>query len=102
MGCSASYRNQNGGGSGLPRAWGGNTTRSTVRSLLARSLLAFAHLCLTTTAPLALPAIAPEPHVLLFRRAKNFDSHQAALQAQAYEAQVQYKAVGAAKNGRKK
>jgi hypothetical protein len=52
------------------------------------------------TAPLALPAIAPEPHVLLFRRAKNFDPHQAAQQA--YEVQAQNKAAGAAKNGRKK
>ncbi|KAH9079271.1 regulatory subunit of cyclin-dependent kinase [Lactarius deliciosus] len=43
---------------------------------------------------------APEPHVLLFRRAKNFDSHQAQ-QAQAHDGQSQSKA-GAAKNGRKK
>jgi len=40
---------------------------------------------------------APEPHVLLFRRPKNFDSHQ----AHAHDAQPQSKA-GAAKNGRKK
>ncbi|KAH9966524.1 CKS-domain-containing protein [Russula dissimulans] len=48
---------------------------------------------------------APEPHVLLFRRAKNFDHHQAAqqAQAQAYEAlQPRDKAAGVAKNGRKK
>ncbi|KAI0256550.1 regulatory subunit of cyclin-dependent kinase [Lactifluus subvellereus] len=44
---------------------------------------------------------APEPHVLLFRRAKDFDPHQAAQQAQAHDAQPQNKA-GAAKNGRKK
>ncbi|KAH9043383.1 CKS-domain-containing protein [Lactarius pseudohatsudake] len=43
---------------------------------------------------------APEPHVLLFRRAKNFDSHQAQ-QVQAHDGQPQSKA-GAAKNGRKK
>ncbi|KAH9060009.1 regulatory subunit of cyclin-dependent kinase [Lactarius vividus] len=43
---------------------------------------------------------APEPHVLLFRRAKNFDPHQAQ-QAQAHDGQPQGKA-GAAKNGRKK
>jgi len=43
---------------------------------------------------------APEPHVLLFRRSKNFDSHQAAQQPQAYEGQI--RAAGAAKNGRKK
>ncbi|KAI0282120.1 regulatory subunit of cyclin-dependent kinase [Russula aff. rugulosa BPL654] len=43
---------------------------------------------------------APEPHVLLFRRAKNADSHQAALQAQ--EIHSQLKAAGAGKNGRKK
>ncbi|KAI0306723.1 regulatory subunit of cyclin-dependent kinase [Multifurca ochricompacta] len=36
---------------------------------------------------------APEPHVLLFRRAKNFDPHQAAQQAQAYDGQPQNKAV---------
>jgi cyclin-dependent kinase regulatory subunit CKS1 len=49
-----------------------------------------------------LPAsIAPEPHVLLFRRAKDFDPHQAAQQVQAYDAQPQNKA-GVAKNGRKK
>ncbi|KAI9466063.1 cyclin-dependent kinase regulatory subunit, partial [Lactarius psammicola] len=41
---------------------------------------------------------APEPHVLLFRRAKNFDPHQ---QAQAHDGQPQSKA-GATKNGRKK
>ncbi len=46
------------------------------------------------------PCIAPEPHVLLFRRPKNFDPHQAAQQPQAYEGQN--KAAGAAKNGRKK
>jgi hypothetical protein len=44
--------------------------------------------------------VAPEPHVLLFRRAKNADSHQAALQAQ--EMHSQLKAAGAGKNGRKK
>jgi len=41
---------------------------------------------------------APEPHVLLFRRPKNFDSQQ----AQPYEGQAPNKAAGAAKNGRKK
>jgi len=45
---------------------------------------------------------APEPHVLLFRRPKNFDSHQAAQQAPAYDGQAPNKAAGAAKNGRKK
>ncbi|KAN0133640.1 CKS domain containing protein [Lactarius tabidus] len=44
---------------------------------------------------------APEPHVLLFRRAKNFDSHQAGQQPQAHDGQLQSKA-GATKNGRKK
>ena len=42
-----------------------------------------------------IPSVAPEPHVLLFRRLKNFDSHQAAQQA--HETQIK-----AAKNGRKK
>ena len=46
------------------------------------------------------PPVAPEPHVLLFRRAKNFDS-QAAQQPQAHDGQPQSKA-GATKNGRKK
>jgi cyclin-dependent kinase regulatory subunit CKS1 len=50
--------------------------------------------------PHRLPSVAPEPHVLLFRRQKNFDPHQAA-QAQVHNAQAQSKA-GAAKNGRKK
>ncbi|KAI9460033.1 CKS-domain-containing protein [Russula earlei] len=45
---------------------------------------------------------APEPHVLLFRRSKNFDSQQAAQQVQAYELQSRDKAAGAAKNARKK
>jgi len=44
---------------------------------------------------------APEPHVLLFRRAKNFDSHHAAQQPQAHDGQLLSKA-GATKNGRKK
>lgn len=47
------------------------------------------------------PPVAPEPHVLLFRRAKNFDPHQAAQPAQAHDGQPQSKA-GATKNGRKK
>ena len=42
------------------------------------------------------PLVAPEPHVLLFRRAKNFDSHHAAQQPQAHDK------AGATKNGRKK
>ena len=45
-------------------------------------------------------SVAPEPHVLLFRRARNADALQAAQQAQ--EMHTQLKAVGAAKNGRKK
>lgn len=45
-------------------------------------------------------SVAPEPHVLLFRRARNADALQAAQQAQEMHAQL--KAVGAAKNGRKK
>ena len=53
----------------------------------------------TSLIPLPRPCIAPEPHVLLFRRPKNFDSHQA---AQPYEGQAPNKAAGAAKNGRKK
>ena len=44
--------------------------------------------------------VAPEPHVLLFRRAKNADSLIAAQQAQ--EMHSQLKAAGAGKNGRKK
>ena len=52
--------------------------------------------------PLPCPCIAPEPHVLLFRRLKNFDSHQAAQQALAYDGQAPNKAAGGAKNGRKK
>jgi cyclin-dependent kinase regulatory subunit CKS1 len=43
---------------------------------------------------------APEPHVLLFRRAKNADALQAAQQAQ--EMHSQLKAAGAVRNGRKK
>jgi cyclin-dependent kinase regulatory subunit CKS1 len=45
-------------------------------------------------------SVAPEPHVLLFRRAKNADALQAALQAQ--EMHSQLKVAGAGKNGRKK
>jgi cyclin-dependent kinase regulatory subunit CKS1 len=45
-------------------------------------------------------SVAPEPHVLLFRRSKDADSHIAALQAQ--EMHSQLKVAGVAKNGRKK
>ena len=47
-------------------------------------------------------SVAPEPHVLLFRRSKNADSHIAAQQAQEVHSQPQLKAAGAGKNGRKK
>jgi hypothetical protein len=43
-------------------------------------------------------SVAPEPHVLLFRRAKNADLYQAVQQAP----EMQIKATGAVKNGRKK
>lgn len=49
---------------------------------------------------LTVSSVAPEPHVLLFRRAKNADSLLAAQQAQ--EMHFQLKAAGAGKNGRKK
>jgi cyclin-dependent kinase regulatory subunit CKS1 len=42
-------------------------------------------------------SVAPEPHVLLFRRAKNADLHQAVPQAP-----EMLRAGGGAKNGRKK
>lgn len=48
----------------------------------------------------ATSSVAPEPHVLLFRRAKNADALLAAQQAQ--EMHPQLKVAGAAKNGRKK
>ena len=59
------------------------------------------HAIRRTSDTVSRPCIAPEPHVLLFRRAKNFDSHQAAQQVQ-YDGPVPNKAAGAAKNGRKK
>ncbi|THH19464.1 hypothetical protein EW146_g1692 [Bondarzewia mesenterica] len=43
---------------------------------------------------------APEPHVLLFRRPKNFDQQYA--QQQAYERQLANGKLAAGKNGRKK
>jgi cyclin-dependent kinase regulatory subunit CKS1 len=46
------------------------------------------------------PSVAPEPHVLLFRRLKNADALHAAQQV--HEMHPQIKAAGAAKNGRKK
>jgi cyclin-dependent kinase regulatory subunit CKS1 len=46
------------------------------------------------------PSVAPEPHVLLFRRSRNADAHQAVQQV--HEIHPQIKAAGAAKNGRKK
>lgn len=51
-------------------------------------------LYIVLTAP-SMPSVAPEPHVLLFRRAKNADLHQAV-------PHEMLKSGGAAKNGRKK
>ena len=64
-----------------------------VHGMLAASPF-FIHLSDST----AMHSIAPEPHVLLFRRAKNADLHQAVQEAP----EMQIKAAGAAKNGRKK
>ena len=74
--------------------FGMGTLRSSRYALVALSLLY--HLSDSAT----MSSVAPEPHVLLFRRAKNADALIAAQQAQ--EMHSQLKPAGAGKNGRKK